>query len=128
MRIKRIAGTIVFCAVFLILLNRIYTVLSWKDTAGEYYSSVDSFYEVDKGLVDVLFFGSSHCYCSIDPSVLWEEHGIGSFSLAISGQDFAGTYYTLKEALKTQDPKVVDNFQKIALKKKKTLPKSRSSG
>lgn len=107
MRIKRIAGTIIFCAVFLILLNRIYTVLSWKDTAGEYYSSVDSFYEVDKGLVDVLFFGSSHCYCSIDPSVLWEEHGIGSFSLAISGQDFAGTYYTLKEALKTQDPKVV---------------------
>ncbi len=107
MKIKRVAKIIIFCVIFLVLLNRIYTILSWKDTAGDYYSSVDSFYEVDNGLVDVLFFGSSHCYCSIDPSVLWNEHGIASFSLAISGQDFASTYYTFKEALKTQDPKVV---------------------
>lgn len=107
MRIKRCLKIIVFCSIFLILLNRIYTILSWKDTAGDYYSSVDSFYELEKDVADVLFFGSSHCYCSVDPSVFWDKQGIASFNLAISGQDFAGTYYTLKEALKTQSPRVI---------------------
>lgn len=107
MRIKRCLKIIVFSGIFLILLNRIYTILSWKDTAGDYYSSVDSYYELEEDLVDVLFFGSSHCYCSVDPSLFWDKHGIASFNLAISGQDFAGTYYTLKEALKTQSPKLI---------------------
>lgn len=89
------------------LLDRIYTILSWKDTAGDYYSSVNSYYELEDDVVDVLFLGSSHCYCSVDPSVLWDKYGIASFNLAISGQDFAGTYYTLKEALKTQKPQLV---------------------
>lgn len=107
MRIKRCLKIIVFCSIFLILFNRIYTILSWKDTAGDYYSSVDSYYELEEDVVDVLFFGSSHCYCSVDPSVLWDREGIASFNLAISGQDFAGTYYTIKEALKTQSPKLI---------------------
>lgn len=105
--IKRFVKIIVFCSIFFVLLNRIYTILSWKDTAGDYYSSVDSFYELKKDMVDVLFFGSSHCYCSVDPSVFWDKEGIASYNLAISGQDFAGTYYTLKEALKTQSPKLI---------------------
>uniref|UniRef100_UPI004055F2B4 hypothetical protein n=1 Tax=Acetatifactor sp. TaxID=1872090 RepID=UPI004055F2B4 len=106
MKVREIAKISIFCVIFLILFNRIYTILSWKDTAGDFYSSVDSFYELEEDIVDVLYFGSSRCYCSIDPSVMWNEHGIASYSLAISGQDFAGTYYTLKEALKTQKPKV----------------------
>ena len=107
MRGIKVAKIILFCVIFLFFLNRIYEILSWKDTAGEYYSSVDSYYALEEDVVDVLFLGSSRCYCSINNAVLWEEHGIGSFSLAISGQDFAGTYYTLKEALKTQTPEIV---------------------
>ena len=107
MRVKRIAKVIIFCVIFLFLLNRIYYILSWKDTAGEYYSSVNSYYDLEEDLVDVLFLGSSRCYCSINNAVLWDEYGIGNFSLSISGQDFAGTYHTLKEALKTQTPRVV---------------------
>lgn len=107
MRVKRVARTILFCAVLLLSLNTVYRVLAWKDTAGEYYSSVDTFYGLEEDLIDVLFLGSSHCYCSIDNSRLWEDYGIASFSLAVSGQDLVSSYYTFAEALKTQKPDVV---------------------
>ena len=107
MRIKRMIQTIVFCIVFVILFRHVYKILSWKDTAGDYYSSMHSFYELEEDIVDVLFLGSSHCYCSVNNSILWDEHGISSFSLAISGQDLASTYHCLVEALKTQSPEVI---------------------
>lgn len=107
MQMKKIIKVFAFCIILVLLLSRIYTILSWKDTAGDYYSSTESLYKLEDDLVDVLFLGSSHCYCSINNSVLWEEHGISSFSMAISGQDLASSYYCLVEALKTQSPKVV---------------------
>lgn len=112
MRLWKIVKIVLFCMVFVLLLDRIYTILSWKDTAGDYHSSLDSYYDLEEDIVDVVFFGSSHCYGSFDPSVFWDDYGIASFNLAISGQDFAATYYTMKEAIKTQSPKlfVVDLF------------------
>lgn len=104
---KKAVKIIVFCIIFVILFSEVYRILSWKDTAGDYYSSMDSFYQLEENTVDVLFLGSSHCYCSINNALLWDNYGISSFSLAISGQDLASTYYCFKEALKTQKPKVV---------------------
>ncbi len=107
MRMKNGIKAIAFCVVLVIFLSHIYSVFSWKDTAGDYYSSMDSFYELDEDLVDVLFLGSSRCYCSINNALLWDEQGISSFSLSISGQDLVGSYHCLVEALKTQTPEVV---------------------
>ena len=107
MKIKNAAKIVIFCILFLFLLNRIYDIFSWKDTAGDYYSSMDSFYDLEKDMVDVLFLGSSHVYCSVIPAQLWEDYGMASFNMAISGQDLASSYYSFKEALKTQDLDVV---------------------
>ncbi len=107
MKIKNAAKIVIFCILFLFLFNRIYDIFSWKDTAGDYYSSMESFYDLEKDTVEVLFLGSSHCYCSVIPARLWEDYGMASFNMAISGQDLAGSYYNFKEALKTQDLKVV---------------------
>lgn len=98
---------IVFCLIGIMLLQRLYQIFSWKDTAGDYKTSVETFYRLDRNSVDVLFLGSSHCYYSVDVANLWENHGIAAYSLAISGQDLASSYYWLVEALKTQKPKVV---------------------
>lgn len=107
MRIKRVVKAAAFCIILVVFLNSIYKIFSWKDTAGDYYSSMESFYDLKEDLVDVLFLGSSRCYCSINNAVLWEEEGISSFSLAISGQDIASSYHCFVEALKTQTPEVV---------------------
>lgn len=107
MRLKKAVKIIAFCTMLIVCINRLYEIFSWKDSAGDYCSAMNSFYELEDDLVDVLFLGSSHCYCSINNAVLWDEQGISSFSLAISGQELAGTYHCFVEALKTQTPEVV---------------------
>lgn len=107
MKTKKIIKVVAFCLILFLFLNYIYDVFSWKDTAGDYYSSVDNFYELDEDLADVMFLGSSRCYCTINNSHLWNEFGIASFSMSISGQDIVSSYHSLVEGLKTQTPDVV---------------------
>lgn len=106
-RYKNGVKAVTFCTVAVILFSCTYKVFSWKDTGGGYLSSMKTFYGLERDVVDVLFLGSSHCYCSINPAVLWEKYGIAAFSLSISGQDLASSYHCMKEALKTQQPRVV---------------------
>lgn len=90
-----------------LLISGTYKILSWKDTTGGYLSSTQQLYATGDNLIDVVFMGSSHCYCSINPSILWDTYGISAFDMAVSGQDKDSTYYSLKEVLKTQSPQVV---------------------
>lgn len=106
-KILRGVGALCFVVLLVLLLKYVYGVLAWKDTAGAYITQLDTFYELEEDVVDVLFLGSSHSYCSIIYADLWEEYGMAGYSLAISGQDLAASYYWLKEGLKTQSPKVV---------------------
>ena len=107
MKVKNTAKILIFCILFLFFLNRIYDIFTWKDMVGDYTSPMETFYSLEEDVVDVLFLGSSHSYCSVIPAQLWEDYGMAGFSLALSGQDLAGSYYNLVEALKTQEPKVV---------------------
>ncbi len=96
-----------FIAIAVLLISGTYKILSWKDTTGGYLSSTQQLYATEDNLIDVVFMGSSHVYCSINPSILWDTYGISAFDLAISGQDKTSTYHTLLELLKTQSPQVV---------------------
>lgn len=66
-----------------------------------------SFYAQEEGTVDALFLGSSHCGVNIDMGELWKSYGISGFALWGSEQPSWNSYFYLKEALKTQTPKVV---------------------
>ena len=103
---KAIRG-IVFLILLTLIIFRVYGVLKWKDTSGDYISATKQLYSTEDNLIDVIFLGSSHCYCSIYPDVLWGKYGFSAFNMTTSGQDKNSTYYLLKEALKTQSPKVV---------------------
>lgn len=71
----------------------------------------NSFYEfntkVNNNTVDVLCVGSSHMYCGINPVQLWEDYGIAAYDLAAGSQGIWFSYFYIKEAMKTQNPKVV---------------------
>lgn len=58
----------------------------------------DFYEETDN--IDNLFLGSSHVYCNIDPSLLDELNGQNNFNLSTGSQNFMGSYYALKEAVK----------------------------
>lgn len=107
MKVKIFVKVTAFCLILFLFLNHIYDVFSWKDTAGDYYSSVDNLYELDEDLVDVVFAGTSRCYCSINNAMLWDDFGISSFSMSVSGQAIASSYFAIAEALKTQTPDVI---------------------
>lgn len=98
---------IAFLCILFLLIVRSYDVLSWKDTLGDYLSSVEQLYATEDDMMDVVFMGSSHTYCSISPALLWGENGIAAFNMTTSGQDKDSTYHYLVELLKTQSPEVV---------------------
>ncbi len=68
---------------------------------------MDAFRNLEEDSLDILVLGSSHAYVDINPAVLWSEYGIAAYDLCGSNQPMWNTYYYLKEALKTQTPKVV---------------------
>ena len=103
---KAIRG-IAFLVITIVLILRIYDVLKWKDTSGDYISATNQLYSTEDNLVDVVFLGSSHCYCTIYPDVIWGNYGLSCLNMTASAQDKDSNYYLLKEVLKTQSPKVV---------------------
>lgn len=107
MKLRKAAKAVLFCLIAVLLYLYLYKVLSWKDTGGGYLSTMETFYGLEDDVVDVAFLGSSHCYCSVNTAILWEQYGMAAYSLSISGQDMASSYYCMKELLKTQKPEVI---------------------
>ena len=105
--LKTMQTALLFLLLAALLLGGAYRILSWKDTSGNYISSYEELYHTPKNSVDVAFLGSSHCYAGIYPAVLWEDRGITSFSMSVSGQDKDSCYHALRELEKTQNPQVV---------------------
>ena len=96
---------ICFLLTFCVLLYSISRALRFKYYDGIY--QFDSFYKLDNNSTDVLLLGSSHSFININAFYLFKYYGISSFNLAGSSQPLWNTYFYLKEALKTQKPKLV---------------------
>ena len=104
---KSALSCICFLSILVLLIIRSYDILSWKDIMADYLSPVNQLNATKEDSIDVVFMGSSHTYCSIAPSVLWNQTGIASFNMTTSGQDKDSTYHYLVELLKTQSPEIV---------------------
>lgn len=107
MKLKHIARATVLVLLVAFAINICYKALSWKDTTGGYLSAYSQLYHTPENTMDVVFLGTSHVYCDIYPSILWRDYGVAGFDMAVSGQDRMSAYYSLKELLKTQSPKIV---------------------
>ncbi|MBP5624384.1 MAG: hypothetical protein J6X36_05900 [Lachnospiraceae bacterium] len=106
-KLIQVVAILLFIAVSLCCLYKVYDVLRWKDTTGDYLSSFEQLYATADDLIDVAFVGSSHCFCGITPAFMWEEKGIAGFDMSVSGQDRDSAYHHIKELLKSQSPKVI---------------------
>lgn len=67
---------------------------------------LSSFYEEQKDTIDVIFAGTSHAEFGIYPMEIYENYGIVSFNISTPSQPLEVSYYSLKEAIKTQNIKV----------------------
>ncbi len=103
--VKGVIFTLIFSVMFLyanevVRLKQL--VLPWNMTTkitGLRYEPRDT--------MDVMYFGSSHMYCSINPVEMWDTYGIRSYQFATQQQPLWITYHYIKEALKYQKPKVI---------------------
>jgi len=104
--VRRIAGTIGFILIFLLILSEVSGLVMHKQIEGRWNmtAKVAGFYNEEPDSFDVLFFGSSHMYCSVDPAVFKEETGLSSYVFATQQQPLWITYHYMVEALKTQHP------------------------
>ncbi len=96
---------IIILAVFVAAYFALDRIMLIKSRDG--IAQMQAYYKQPEGTVDALFVGSSHIFCHINTGVLWDEYGISGFDLAGAEQPFWNSYYFIKEALKTQRPKVI---------------------
>ena len=74
---------------------------------GDTGNSVKGYSYLKDDLLDVIVFGPSQAYCGIDAGKLTSEYGIETYDFCANGQVFSMTPYYLREAIKTQKPKLV---------------------
>ena len=80
-------------------------VLTPKDDFG--ICSMMNLYNQEDNSIDVLAVGSSLAYADINTNILWGDYGIAAYNLCSAEQPFWISYYVLKEALKTQTPRLI---------------------
>ena len=108
--LKTLIGIVLFAALLVLAVHAVNSRIISKGTEYGYYSAASAhqgFYRLKKNSADVLFLGSSHCYCGISPQTLYNDFKITSWNLGSSQQSVWLSYYWLKEALKYQNPKAV---------------------
>lgn len=104
---KKILSCGAFLLLLILLLCAAYRVLAWKDTTGGYLSNTQQLYATGDDQIDLVFVGSSHIYCGLNPAVFWNKGGISAFDLSVSGMDKVSSVHYLEELYKTQHPQVV---------------------
>lgn len=69
--------------------------------------SMANLYQQPENSIDVLAVGTSMCYAGVNTNVLWREYGIAAYDLCSAEQPFWVSYYMIREALRTQHPRVI---------------------
>ena len=69
--------------------------------------SITNLYRQPENSVDVLVLGTSAAYAGVNTNVLWRQYGIACYDLCGAEEPFWASYYLLREALKTQRPRLI---------------------
>ncbi|MBR1797159.1 MAG: SGNH/GDSL hydrolase family protein [Clostridiales bacterium] len=103
--LKNIVRLAAFVLVVALLLN---IWIGWFKPKGfDGLHSMENFYNQPENSIDLLCVGSSHTFIDINTGLMWDKFGIPSYVLGASLQPFWHTYYNLREATKTQTPRLV---------------------
>lgn len=102
---------IIFCGVVIpvvLWLGNKFKAASNENAINEFNRQrFEDFYNADEGEADVIFLGTSHAYCTFDPSIFDSELGVNSYNMGMPLQLPVSTYYELKDILSRQKPKTV---------------------
>lgn len=97
---------VIFLLLALCLVLTAWAVFDRK-TSCWYTEKVRGFYNEPAESMDVIGFGSSRMYCTLDPLVLHHETGLRAYVLATQQQPLKATWYYMQEALSRQSPRLL---------------------
>lgn len=102
---KRIIKIVAFAAIFLILFTAVSEGMVVSDIKS--LTNIKGFYKEPKDTLAVCLIGASETYTGYSAPLAWEEHGYTSYALSVAG--VPGNLYKsiMKEAVRTQHPKLV---------------------
>lgn len=105
---KTIISSILTIILVLLILAPAGSILSDKFSDNNFLDRQNGkeFYSLPKNSIDVLVGGNSQILAGYCAPQIFNESGITSFGLGTCSQPIYASYYWLKEALKTQSPKV----------------------
>ena len=105
-----ILKAIVFCILVVpsvLFIGQKYSAASTENLINTYNQSRwNEFYTLPKNSLDIVFLGSSHSYCTFDPEIIDSKLGTSSFQLGMPLQHLDSTYYTMREVLNYQKPRL----------------------
>lgn len=107
---KRIIEKIILCTLTLVLTGGIIHKLGMivrpinTDVA---FNVIDTFHDMPENTLEVIGYGSSHNWCSMNVKEMYEKYGIGAYNYGCNWQHINTTELFLKDSLLTQSPKVV---------------------
>jgi len=104
MRIKHVVKLIIFLLLFIGLFAWINKITE-PNRIG--YVPWEEYYSLPRDTLDVLILGSSKVNHTYNPVVIDQELNVDAYSLSSHGMGLAEMYPILKEAFKTQSPKIV---------------------
>lgn len=103
---RDILRSMLFLLLALLLVLTAWMVFDRK-TVCYYTEKVRGFYNEPEQSMDVIGFGSSRMYCTLDPLVLHHETGLRAYVLATQQQPLRATLTYMREALERQSPRLL---------------------
>lgn len=100
--VRRLLGSLCFLAGLAALVG-VLTEVTRDKTDGALFRP---FYDAPPDSIEVIFAGSSHTMCAVDPAILDRRFGISAYDCAAPAMPPAPIYYLTAEALRVQSPKV----------------------
>lgn len=100
---RRLIGAVVFVMIFILALTSLTYMIR---TNGDTKTRFMGFYAEPRNSLDIVMIGSSPTYSSTVPAQLYGEYGVKAYPLASNVQRPIAGLYLVKEAEKTQSPKL----------------------
>ncbi|MCQ2497549.1 MAG: hypothetical protein MJ133_01055 [Lachnospiraceae bacterium] len=94
-----------FIALVSLCISFSFKALVYKDTGGG--GGFDRLENLPENSVDVIFFGNSHCHCTVDQGFLWDNYGMAGFTFTAGSQPIDSTASFVEYAVSIQNPKVI---------------------
>ncbi len=102
--IKPFLQTVAFFVLFVLIFLHVQNIFNLK---GSGYTKRMYFRDEPENSINVMFFGNSRCNRSMNPTVIDPIAGTNSYNMAIQGLRANHIYVRMKDAFKTQTPKLL---------------------